>query len=187
MVDEAYSEYIAEPDYPDAQKYLAQYPNLVITRTFSKAYGLAAFRLGYAISSPEIADVLNRARLPFNVNTIASKAGCAALTDHEHVKKTVLLNQQGMQQFIKELQVLGLSYIPSIGNFITIDVGDAATLYQQLLYEGIIVRPLTAYGMPQHIRVTVGTLEQNERFLTALHKLLGPQSDKNKILSKVTG
>ncbi len=180
VVDEAYSEYIAEPDYPDAQKYLAQYPNLVITRTFSKAYGLAALRLGYAVSSPEIADVLNRARLPFNVNTIAAKAACAALNDHEHVKKTVLLNQQGMRQLKQGLQILGLSYIPSIGNFITIDVNAAATVYQQLLYEGIIVRPLTAYGMPQHIRVTVGTLEQNERFLAAMHKLLEHQSDKKK-------
>jgi histidinol-phosphate aminotransferase len=171
VVDEAYSEYITEPTYPNAQNYLTQYPNLVITRTFSKAYGLAALRLGYAISSPDIADILNRARLPFNVNTIAAKAACAALDDQKHIKNTVLLNQQGMQQLKKGLHLLGLNSIPSIGNFITVDVYDPATVYQQLLYEGVIVRPLYAYDMPRHIRVTIGTMEQNERFLVAMGKL----------------
>lgn len=170
VVDEAYYEYISNTDYPDTQKYLAHYPNLIITRTFSKIYGLAALRLGYAISSPEIADILKRARLPFNVNTIAAKAACAALDDQEHVKKSVELNQKGMRQLEDGLRKLKLKYIPSIGNFITVDVNDAGIIYQQLLYDGVIVRPLKAYDMPKHIRVTVGTYEQNERFLEAIRK-----------------
>lgn len=172
IADEAYSEYISQTDYPDALNYLSDYPNLIITRTFSKVYGLAALRLGYAISSPEIADILNRARLPFNVNTIASKAACAALCDQEHVKKSVALNAQGMLQVEEGLQKLPLPYIPSIGNFITIDVTDAANMYQKLLLEGVIVRPLKAYDMPRHIRVTIGTYEQNERFLATIRKLI---------------
>lgn len=172
VVDEAYSEYINNPDYPDTLKYLARFPNMVITRTFSKVYGLAALRLGYSVSSPDIADILNRSRLPFNVNTIAAKAACAALEDQTHVKNSVTLNREGMQQLEKGLKDLKLDYIPSIGNFITVDVNDAATVYQKLLYEGIIVRPLKAYGMPRHIRVTIGTLQQNDRFLKAAHKIL---------------
>src|SRR5262249_55757875 len=125
VVDEAYSEYISKPDYPDTLKYLPRYPNLVITRTFSKVYGLAALRLGYSVSSPEIADILNRSRLPFNVNTIAAKAACAALLDQNHVTKSVALNDQGMKQLGTGLQTLKLDYIPSIGNFITVDVNDA--------------------------------------------------------------
>lgn len=172
VVDEAYSEYIAKADYPNTLSYLNTHPNLVITRTFSKVYGLAALRLGYAVSSPEIADMLNRARLPFNVNTIAAKAACAALADQEHVKKSVALNEDGMQQMQAGLQQLQCSFIPSIGNFITIDVNDAVQLYQKLLMQGVIVRPLHAYGMPRHIRVTIGTAAQNERFLKTLYTVL---------------
>ncbi len=172
VVDEAYSEYITESDYPNALAYLSQYPNMIITRTFSKVYGLAALRLGYAISSPEIADILNRARLPFNVNMIAAKAACAALADQEHVKKTILLNQEGKQQMQEGLQKLGLTFIPSIGNFLTIDVNDGGKIYEKLLHEGVIIRPLKAYGMPRHTRVTIGTVEQNERFLSAIHKVM---------------
>lgn len=172
VVDEAYSEYIDEADYPNTLKYLSQYPNLIITRTFSKVYGLAALRLGYAVSSPEIADILNRARLPFNVNTIAAKAACAALEDQEHVQKSVGLNRIGMQQLSEGIHKLQLEMIPSIGNFITIDVSDAGNIYQKLLLEGVIVRPLKAYDMPKHIRVTIGTEAQNERFLATMHRIL---------------
>lgn len=171
VCDEAYSEYIARHDYPDTLSYLSHYPNLIITRTFSKAYGLAALRIGYAVSSPEIADMLNRARLPFNVNTIAAKAASAALSDQEHVERSVALNNRGMQQLETGLNQLKLSFIPSITNFITIDVGDAVAIYQKLLLEGVIVRPLHAYTMPRHIRVTIGTEEQNSRFLTAIKKI----------------
>lgn len=172
VIDEAYSEYITTPDYPNALCYLNNYPNLIITRTFSKAYGLAALRLGYAISSSEIADILNRARLPFNVNTIAAKAGCAALDDQEHIKKSAHFNKEGMQQLEEGLRRLKRSYIPSIGNFVTVDVGNAGKIYQQLLLEGVIIRPLNAYDMSTHIRVSIGTEAEIERFLKTIGKLL---------------
>lgn len=172
VVDEAYSEYIDKTDYPNTLSYLARYPNLVITRTFSKVYGLAGLRLGYAVSSPEIADMLNRARLPFNVNSLAAKAACVALLDQEHVQKSVALNREGMGQLTERLHQLQLNYIPSLGNFVTIDVQDGTDIYQKLLRKGVIVRPLKAYGMPRHIRVTVGTPDQNDRFLGALHEVL---------------
>lgn len=172
VVDEAYSEYINQADYPDALEFLDSYPNLVITRTFSKVFGLAALRLGYAISSPEIADILNRSRLPFNVNTIAAKAACAALQDKQHIKSSVDLNNIGMQQMLSGLNKLGMSYITSLGNFVSIAVHDAVNIYQKLLHEGVIVRPLHAYQMPKHIRVTIGTPEQNERFLETIKKVL---------------
>lgn len=172
VVDEAYIEYISVSDYPQTLTYLSQYPNLVITRTFSKAYGFAAMRLGYAISSADIADVLHRARLPFNVNAIAAKAACAALDDQDHILKTYHFNLRGKQQLEEGLSKLNLSYIPSIANFITIDVEDGLAVYQALLLEGIIVRPLKAYDMPRHIRVSIGTPEEIDRFLYALNKVL---------------
>lgn len=177
VLDEAYSEYITANDYPVALKYLAQYPNLIISRTFSKIYGLAGFRIGYSVSSHEIADIINRARLPFNVNTLASKAAAAAILDNDHVQKTIALNNAGRLQLEAGLQKLGLSFIPSLANFITIDVEDGAAIYQKLLHEGVIVRPLKAYDMPRHIRVTIGTKEQNIRFLTSLEKVLTHQKE----------
>ncbi len=173
VVDEAYQEYISEADYPDTLALLKKYPNLIVTRTFSKAYGLAALRLGFSISSAEIADILNRARLPFNVNRIAEVAACAALTDQDHIARGVELNKRGMPQLIEGLEILKINYIPSLGNFVTIKVTDRAVdVYQKLLYEGVIVRPLGAYEMPNHLRVTIGTAEQNETFLRALQKVL---------------
>ncbi len=173
VLDEAYNEYIDLPDYPNSLELLAQYPNLIITRTFSKVYGLAALRLGYAISSPNIADILNRARLPFNVNSIAAHACAAALGDHEHVKRSVQLNKMGMQQLQDGLKKLKVDYIPSVGNFITIHVEKSGyEMYQLLLQQGVIVRPLTAYDLPNHIRVTIGTQEQNERFLNTFQQLI---------------
>jgi histidinol-phosphate aminotransferase len=172
VLDEAYAEFIEEPDYPDALSYLAHHPNLIITRTFSKVYGLAGMRIGFAISSPEIADILNRARLPFNVNTLAAKAAQAALLDKEHLRKTIDLNKHGKQLLIKGLEDLKLSFIPSLANFITVDVGDGPAVYQKLLHHGVIVRPLKAYDMPRHIRVSIGTEEQIQRFLTSLATVL---------------
>lgn len=171
VIDEAYADYIVCDDYPNTLSFLNHHPNLVITRTFSKVYGLAALRLGYSISSPAIADMLNRARLPFNVNTIASKAACAAIQDQAHIIKSIALNQQGMTQIETEFKKLQLHFISSICNFITVDVGDGSDIYNKLLLQGVIVRPLNAYGMPHHIRVTIGTKSQNERFLAALNKL----------------
>ncbi|MDX1901767.1 MAG: histidinol-phosphate transaminase [Gammaproteobacteria bacterium] len=173
VVDEAYREYINRVDYPDTLQLLNHYPNLIITRTFSKAYGLAALRLGYAISSEQIADILNRARLPFNVNSVAAAAGVAALSDKMHILKSIELNDQGMQQLLEGLKNLNVDMIPSLGNFITIDTKqNASDVYQKLLKQGVIVRPLGAYEMPRHIRVTIGTFEENDRFLQAFKEVL---------------
>lgn len=173
VIDEAYHEYIDKEDYPDTLNLLNLYPNLVITRTFSKAYGLAALRLGYAASSPIIADMLNRARLPFNVNSFAAVAAIAALNDQQHIEKSIALNQEGMRQLEQGLKKLNLEYIPSVGNFITVNVNSSATeIYQKLLCKGMIVRPLSAYDMPNYIRVTIGTLRQNEQFLKALTEVI---------------
>jgi histidinol-phosphate aminotransferase len=172
VMDEAYSEYIDALDFPNSISYLNSHPNLIITRTFSKAYGLAALRLGYAISSSAIADKLNRVRLPYNVNMIAAKAGEAALEDQEHIAKSFKFNQQGLRQLTAGLQKLKISYIPSITNFMTIDVGDGQAIYQQLLQKGIIVRPLAAYGMLRYIRVSIGTTKEIEQFLQAISQLI---------------
>lgn len=172
VLDEAYSEYITADDYPDALSFLAHHHNLIISRTFSKAYGLAGMRVGYAISSPEIADILNRARLPFNVNVLAATAARAAILDQDHMRKTVALNEAGKKQVEAGLRKLNLEFIPSLANFVTIDVQDGQDIYQKLLHEGVIVRPLKAYGMPRHIRVTIDTAENNQRFLTSIQKVM---------------
>lgn len=177
VLDEAYSEFIQEADYPEALDYLAHHPNLIITRTFSKVYGLAGLRVGFALSSPKIADILNRARLPFNINSLAAKAAQAALLDKEHLRKTIELNKRGKEQLISGLQKLNLTFIPSLANFITIDVEDGHAVYQKLLHHGVIVRPLKAYDMPRHIRVSVGTEEQNQRFLTSLATVLSERRE----------
>lgn len=173
VVDSAYAEYIQASHYPNAIDYLKDYPNLIVTRTFSKVFGLAGLRLGYALSSLEIADILNRVRLPFNVNAIAAKAACLALEDLDHLTKSITLNNTGKEQLEFSLQALKLNFIPSLGNFISVDVGDGIQIYEKLLREGVIVRPLKNYGMPKHIRVTIGTTQQNERFLAAIHKVRG--------------
>jgi histidinol-phosphate aminotransferase len=168
VVDEAYLEYVSVDDYPSTLSYLADYSNLIVIRTFSKAYGLAGLRLGYAISSREIATQLDSVRLPYHVNAMAEKAGCEALLDAAHIQQTFLANQAGMRQMEKGLQDLGFSYIPSIANFITIQVGDAASMYTQLLQHGVQVMPLNDYGMPQHIRVTIGTTDAVQYFLQVM-------------------
>jgi len=173
VVDEAYVEYVEEPDYPDASRWLDELPNLIVTRTFSKAYGLAALRVGYALSSPQIADLLNRVRQPFNVNSVALAAAQAALDDAEHVRKGVELNRRGMSQVIDGLRDLGLGFIPSVGNFLAVDLGQpAGPIDQALLREGVITRPIGNYGLPNHLRVTIGLPEENARFLAALKKVL---------------
>jgi histidinol-phosphate aminotransferase len=174
VVDEAYVEYVDAPEYPDASQWLDEFPNLIVTRTFSKAYGLAALRVGYALSSPEIADLLNRVRQPFNVNSPALAAALAALDDAEHVRQGVELNRRGMAQVIDGLRDLGLGFIPSVGNFLAVDLGQpAGPIDQALLREGVITRPIGNYGLPNHLRVTIGLPEENARFLAALKKVLG--------------
>ena len=167
VLDEAYVEYTTQQFNTIA--WLASYPNLVITRTFSKAYGLAALRVGYSLSSPEIADCLNRIRQPFNVNSLALVAAIAALADKDYIEQSKQLNEAGLKQFITGFEQLGLSYIPSKGNFITVDVKrNADSIYQSLLQQGVIVRPISNYGLPQHLRISVGLEEENQRCLDAL-------------------
>jgi histidinol-phosphate aminotransferase len=173
VLDEAYFEYVEESHYPDGLKRLAHYPNLVVTRTFSKIHGLAGLRIGYSVSSPQLADILNRVRQPFNVNTPALAAAEAALNDDDHLENSRGENAAGLVQIAEGLDGLGLEQIPSVANFIAFDCGgEAEPVYQALLREGVIVRPLGGYGLPRHLRVTIGTARDNERFLTALARVL---------------
>ncbi|NQZ54548.1 MAG: histidinol-phosphate transaminase [Piscirickettsiaceae bacterium] len=172
VLDEAYVEY-GDQDV-DSISWLAKYPNLIITRTFSKAYGLAGLRVGYALSNSEIADLLNRIRQPFNVNSLALATATVALSDDDYLVQTKQLNDAGMQQLIVGFDELGLSYIPSKGNFVTVDVkrnGDQ--VFQALLQQGVIVRPVSNYGLPHHLRVSIGLESENTRFLEALSVILG--------------
>lgn len=173
VLDEAYIEYAEGQELPDGLAYLADYPNLLVSRTFSKAYGLAALRVGYAISSPVIADVLNRVRQPFNVNSLALAAACAALDDVDYLAASRRVNDAGMAQLERGFRQLGLEWIPSRGNFIAVDfVRDAAPINQALLREGVIVRPVAGYGMPTFLRVSIGTERENARFLDVLAQVL---------------
>jgi len=173
VLDEAYCEYIDVSDYPDGISLLQEYPNLVVTRTFSKAWGLASLRVGYSISNPDVANILNRVRQPFNVNSFALAAAAAVLSDNEYLENGKRLNKEGLVQIGEGLAALGLSYIPSVGNFICFDVvEDGSKVYQALLKEGVIVRPLANYGMPHHLRVSIGLKNENQRFLDALASVL---------------
>jgi histidinol-phosphate aminotransferase len=173
VVDEAYFEFVTQPEYPDSVCWLGEFPNLVVTRTFSKIYGLAGLRIGYGVSHTQLADVLNRVRQPFNVNSLALACAAAALMDHGHVRDSVALNERGMRQLEAGFRKLSLEFIPSAGNFICARVGDATAIYEALLRQGVIVRPIANYGMPEHLRVTVGLETENARFLAALQKALG--------------
>ncbi len=171
--DEAYHEYVTEANYPKTQALQKEYPNLIITRTFSKAYGLAGLRAGYSISDPQIVDVLNRIRLPFNVSSPAMAAAAAALHDTEHLQRTMALNQRGKGYLMSAFERMRLSYIPSQTNFLTVDMQqDTGELFQKLLRMGIIVRPLHAYKMPNHLRVTIGLDEENKFVVDGFKKLL---------------
>lgn len=173
VLDEAYIEYAEGGELPDGLEFLSAYPNLLVSRTFSKAYGLAALRVGYALSSGVVADVLNRVRQPFNVNSFALAAACAALQDDDYLAESRRLNDVGMHQLQEGFRELGLGWIPSRGNFIALDLGQvAAPVYQGLLREGVIVRPVANYGMPNHLRVTIGLPAENARLLEALAKVL---------------
>ena len=168
VLDEAYNEYLEPALKTDSIGWLAQFPNLVVTRTFSKAYGLAGLRVGYALGHPDVIDLMNRVRQPFNVNSISLAAAAAALEDHDFVRRSYELNATGMRQITQGLDKLGLSYIPSFGNFLSVNVGDAAKVFQQLLRRGVIVRPVAGYGMPSYLRVSTGLESENQRFLDAL-------------------
>ena len=173
VVDEAYFEYVDNPQYPDTSKWLQRYPNLIVTRTFSKVYGLAGLRVGYALSHPEVAGLLNRVRQPFNVNQPAQAAALAALDDPAHVEEAVRRNREGIGFLASGFERLGLTWIESAGNFISFETDrPGVDVYNELLQEGMIVRPLANYDMPNHLRVTVGLEKENQRFLEVLEKVL---------------
>jgi histidinol-phosphate aminotransferase len=173
VLDEAYHEYSAEMGVPDGTRWLARHPNLVVTRTFSKAYGLAGLRVGYAISHPDLAELLNRIRQPFNVSVPALAAAAAALDDHEHLAETIALNRAGIERLRAGLAALGVAAPPSAGNFVLADLARAAApVDHDLLREGVIVRPVANYGLPNHLRISTGTAAQNERVLTAMADVL---------------
>jgi len=168
---------VDEADYCNGLTLFAQYPNLVVTRTFSKAYGLASLRVGYGVSSPEIADLMNRVRPPFNVNSFALAAAVASLNDAEYVAESKAVNDAGMAFLTQSFDKLGLPYIPSVGNFISFEIPSsagisAALVDQKLLAAGVIVRPIANYEMPDHLRVSIGTQSENEIFIAALSKTL---------------
>jgi histidinol-phosphate aminotransferase len=173
VLDEAYFEYLQHPEYPNGIELQSRYPNLVVTRTFSKIYGLAGMRVGYCVSHPDIADLLNRVRQPFNVSSLALECAEAALGDQEFVRRSREINDEGMEQLRRGLDQLGVPYIPSGGNFLCVDLRrPAAPTYDALLRLGVIVRPIAGYGMPNHLRVTVGLHEENARFLDALARVI---------------
>ncbi|TCT18594.1 histidinol-phosphate aminotransferase [Bibersteinia trehalosi] len=173
VLDEAYTEFTAEQERVDSFALSAKYPNLIISRSLSKAYGLAGLRIGYAVSNPEIADLLNRVRQPFNCNSLALAAAQAVLNDDEFVKKVAENNRLEMARYEAFCTAQGLEFIPSKGNFITIDFKrPAQAIYEDLLREGVIVRPIAGYGMPNQLRVSIGLPEENERFFSALLKVL---------------
>ena len=172
VLDEAYNEYIPPAERVDTAAWLADFPNLVLTRTFSKIYGLAGLRIGYALASAEIADLMNRVRQPFNCNNLALAAAVAALDDHAFVAQSYALNRAGMEQIVATLKRFGLSHIPSHGNFVTFKAGDAASVNRKLLEQGVIVRPIGGYGMPEWLRVTIGREAENARFAEALERAL---------------
>jgi histidinol-phosphate aminotransferase len=173
VLDEAYIEYAEGDELPDGLKYLARYDNLLVSRTFSKAYGLAALRVGYAVCSAPIADVLNRVRQPFNVNSLALAAACAALDDADYLVQSREVNDAGMAQLEAGLHGLGLSWIASKANFIAVDFGrDTASINHALLRRGVIVRPIAGYGLPNFLRVSIGLPAENARFLDVLAEVL---------------
>ncbi len=172
VLDEAYTEYLSAAQRYDSIAWLARFPNLLVSRTLSKAYGLAGLRVGYGIAHPEVADLMNRVRQPFNVSSVALAAAEAALADDEFLAQSAELNRRGMVQLTDAFAALGLEWIPSAGNFVTVKVGDAAAVNQALLRQGVIVRPVAGYGMPHWLRVSIGLPEENARFIEALEQAL---------------
>lgn len=172
IMDEAYAEFVDDPEYPDSLVFHGPESLLLTLRTFSKIYGLAGLRIGYAVGRPELIEVMNRVRQPFNVNSLAQVAALAALEDDAHVARTRRANREGLTYLREQFVRLGLEYVPSWANFLMVRVGNGARIYEALLRQGVIVRPMGVYGFPEHVRVTVGTASENERFVTALEHIL---------------
>ncbi|WP_238786900.1 histidinol-phosphate transaminase [Ferrimonas lipolytica] len=172
VLDEAYFEYVPVAERANSIGWISDYPNLVVTRTFSKAFGLAGLRVGYLVSTPELADLLNRVREPFNCNMLALAAAEAVLDDSDYVNQSVLLNSQEMARLTQWCDDNKIDYIPSYGNFLTVQVDDAQSVYRKLLQQGVIVRPIGGYGMPNHLRISIGLVQENDRLMAALNEIL---------------
>jgi histidinol-phosphate aminotransferase len=173
VLDEAYDEYLSLALKSESIGWLARFPNLIISRTFSKAYGLAGLRIGFGLGAAEVIDIMNRVRQPFNVNSVAQAAAVASLEDDAFVERSRALNQAGMLQVKRGLEALGLDYIPSFGNFVSFRIDDAAGAYRQLLQQGVIVRPIANYEMPDYLRVSIGLHDENARFLEVMRTIVG--------------
>jgi histidinol-phosphate aminotransferase len=172
VLDEAYDEYLNAENKSEAIGWLSEFDNLIISRTFSKAYGLAGLRIGFGLMHADVADMLNRVRQPFNVNSIAQAAAVTSLADDDFVARSYALNQAGMTQLTQGFKKLGLEYIPSYANFVSFKVANATNVNQQLLQNGVIVRPIANYEMPDYLRVSIGLFSENARFLDVLEKIL---------------
>ena len=175
VLDEAYNEYLPEDQRFDATQWVRQYPNLIVSRTLSKAYGLAGLRVGYAVAQSEITDILNRIRQPFNVNSLAQAAACAAIVDDVFLAESKTVNSAGYTQLCDAFKRLGLSFVPSSANFVLVHIGTAAhtkTVNERLLAQGVIVRPVAGYGLPEYLRVSIGLAHENARFIEALIEAL---------------
>jgi len=172
VADDAYAEYVADPEYPRTLDFLRPDRLLITLRTFSKIYGLAGLRIGYGVGPADLVAALERIRQPFNVNVLAQVAALAALDDEDHVERSRRANREGMLFLEREFTRLGLDYVPSQANFVLVRVGAGAEVYERLLRRAVIVRPVGGYGFPEHVRVTVGTAEENRRFIAALEGAL---------------
>jgi histidinol-phosphate aminotransferase len=173
VLDEAYEEYLDTEQRSPSATWLGEHANLIVSRTFSKAYGLAGLRIGFGLMDAVVADLLNRVRQPFNVNSVAQAAALAALEDVDYVAESAALNRAGLRELTSALDAMGVGHVPSHGNFLLVHVGDAAKVYERLLRQGVIVRPVGNYGLPHHLRVTVGLPAENQRFIGALKVALG--------------
>jgi len=172
VLDEAYNEYLPTELRHPSIDWVRRFPNLLVSRSFSKAYGLAGLRVGYGVAQPELTDLLNRVRQPFNCNSLAQAAAVAALGDEAFVARSVAVNRAGMAQLTAAFDALALRHLPSCGNFVLVHVGDGAGIYRRLLKRGVIVRPVANYGLPEWLRVTIGLPEENEKFIAALRESL---------------
>ena len=180
VLDEAYDEYLPDNLKSESVSWLNEFKNLVVSRTFSKAYGLAGLRIGFGMAATEVADIMNRVRQPFNVNSVAQAAAVASLADDAFVARSYALNQAGMLQITRGLTSLGLEFIPSFGNFVSFRIDDATAVYRRLLEHGVIVRPIASYEMPDYLRVSIGLFAENARFLEVLEKILPEQDSEDR-------
>ena len=172
VLDEAYDEYLSDENKAVSLNWLTTFENLLISRTFSKAYGLAGLRVGFGVTSSAVADMMNRVRQPFNVNSVAQAAASASLTDDDFVARSRALNNAGMVQITQGLQKLGLVFIPSFANFVSFKIANAGDIYQKLLQNAVIVRPIANYEMPDYLRVSIGLFSENARFLEVLNDII---------------